>query len=66
MALENEFIDLTSNGSQNAEGTIKHIQQATLMLPPPAPPGAPDGSGAARIWSLRPRTRCRPARPEFN
>lgn len=66
-ALENEFIELlTLNGSQNAEGTIKHIQQATLMLPPPAPSGAPDGSGAAPDLEPAPEDQVPTGRPEFN
>lgn len=67
MALENEFIELlTLNGSQTAETTIKHIQQATLMLPPPAPPGAPDGSGAAPDLEPAPEDQVPTGRPEFN
>ena len=66
-ALENEFIELlTLNGSQTAESTIKHIQQATLMLPPPAPPGAPDGSGAAPDLEPAPEDQVPTGRPEFN
>lgn len=67
MALENEFIELlTLNGSQNAEGTIKQIQQATLMLPPPVPAGGDPGSGAEAGLEPAPEDQVPTGRPEFN